>query len=378
MKGLIVIAKPKVGKHGLPQTEGKFEIRGEVIGTQKDNFFKSTVQKNKLNRNTVSFGVKSSLDNEIYVEISDSEKEKAYYCKRNNNKGVVTYETTYIDWDKRIAPVKNKQGKVQVPPIVDFNEEENLIINEYTHVGDGFSPIGVTVGLLKDENGKNITKNFFDYDAAEVVSVLLEEDSPVFIMGETEFSSFSTNEGMRRYKKLKIKKIYNSAINFESDDFKERAVFEQRFIFTGIEPAKINGEIDKEDRRWIVSGKIVNYNSLEDVEFIIRKPDLAKNYKKRIKPYTAITASGFINNRREAIAEVVEDDWGGEEVFNIVSSPRKFEFEILSGANNMDTETYTEEILNETFAAKEEYDSFSIDDDEDPWGDDEDEELDFD
>lgn len=376
MKGLVIIAKPKIGKHGLPQTTGNFRVRGEVIGTSKENFFKTSIQKNKLQRNTISFAVKSSIDNEVYVEVSDSEKEKAYFFK-SNGKGEKG-EVKSIAWSKRTAPIRNKKGVLESPPIIDFDENENLVLNNYIENENGFNAIGVSVGLLKDESGKNVTKTFLDYDAAEVLSVLIEEGSSILIVGETDFSSMETNEGIKRYKKLRIKKIYNSAVNFEAEDFKEESVFQQRFIFTGIEPAKKDGEVDKEDRRWIVSGKIINYNSIEDVEFVIRKPELAKNYKKRIKPYTAITVSGRINNRREEEIVVNEDDWGGEEVYEVVNSPRKFEFEIVSGASNIDATTYTEAVLNEAFKPQEEYNSFDSDDDDDPWGDDEDEELDFD
>lgn len=367
MKGLIVIAKQKIGKHGLPETTGNFRIRGVVVGKRKDDFFKSSTQKNGLQRNSISFAVKSSADNEVYVEISDSEKEKAYFFK-SNGKGKGG-ETKSVDWDKRTVPIRNKKGVLEHPPVVAFDDDENLVINKYIESENGFNPIGVSIGLFKDEDGKNVTKTFFDYDAALVLSTLIEEDLPVLIVGETDFSSMETDEGIRRYKKLKIKKIYNSSVNFEAEDFKEESVFQQRFIFIDIEPAKKNGEVDKEDRRWIVSGKIVNYNSLEDVEFVIRKPDLAKNYKKRIKPYTAITVSGRINNRREEEKVVVEDDWGGEEVYEVVNSPRKFEFEIVSRPKDEDVTTYTESALKEAFTAKDEYNSFSSDDD--PWGDDE-------
>ena len=368
MKGLIVIAKQKISKHGLPETTGNFRIRGVVVGKRKNDFFKSSTQKNGLQRNSISFAVKSSADNEVYVEISDSEKEKAYFFK-SNGKGKGG-ETKSVDWDKRTVPIRNKKGVLEHPSIITFDDNENLVINKYIESENGFNPIGVSIGLFKDEDGKNVTKTFFDYDAALVLSTLIEEDLPVLIVGETDFSSMETDEGTRRYKKLKIKKIYNSSVNFEAEDFKEESVFQQRFIFIDIEPAKKNGEIDKEDRRWIVSGKIVNYNSLEDVEFVIRKPDLAKNYKKRIKPYTAITVSGRINNRREEEKVVVEDDWGGEEVYEVVNSPRKFEFEIVSRPKDEDVTTYTESALREAFTAKDEYNSFSSDDD-DPWGDDE-------
>ena len=62
--------KIKLGEHGLPLTEGEFKARGLVTGAKKgDNFFKQKTQKNGFERNTVNFGLKTSEDNELYVQI---------------------------------------------------------------------------------------------------------------------------------------------------------------------------------------------------------------------------------------------------------------------------------------------------------------------
>ncbi len=323
------MAEIKKGEHGLPLTSGEFKARGLVTATRKDTFFKQTTQKNGFERNTLNFGVKTSEDNEIYVQISDSEKEDAYFYKASETKGDKG-TTKKISWGQR----KN------------FKEE-------------GFLPIGIIVGLEKDENNKNIKKNMFDYDAAEYLSKELKDDMAVLIVGELEFSSQEGENGKTRYKKLKIKKIFNSAIDFSKEDFKEESFFKQKCLFMEIVQATKDGKPDTEDPRWIVKAKIVTYKTLEDIEFVIRNKILASNFKKHLKPYNRIAIHGVINNKRMAqeVENTSTDDWGGEsDPFNVIGNPRKFEFEITGiETKDIDKETYTEDIVTKAFKAQDEF-----------------------
>lgn len=332
--------KKGYGEHGLPMTEGQFKVRGLVSGTQKgDKFFSQKTQKNGFERNTVSFPVKTSEDNEVYVQISDSEKEDAFFYKKSDVKGEPGV-TKKISWGQR----KN------------FKEE-------------GFNPIGVIVGLEKDENNKNVSKSMFEYDAAEYLSKQLKDDMAVMIVGELEFSSNEGENGKNRYKKLKIKKIYNSVVDFTNEDFKEESFFKQKCLFMEIVQAKKDNKPDTEDPRWIVKAKIVTYKTLEDIEFTIRNKTLANNFKKHLKAYNRISIYGAINNKRmaEEVENTSSDDWGGEsDPFNFVGTPRKFEFEIKGiDTKDIDTKTYSEEIVINAFKAQDEFGSNDA-----PWNDD--------
>ena len=324
------MAKVKIGKHGLKQNEGQFKLKGLVTGANKDDLFKSTVQKNDMARNTLKFGVKTSEDNDIWVRISDSEKKKAWFYKKGDKKKGIEGESKSVDWEKRL----------------NFHEE-------------GFEPIGVSIGLDKDKDEKNIIVNKHDYDACKYISERLENDMPLRIIGEIEFNSFDGQDGKIRSKNLNVKKIYNSFVDFEKDDFVEENYFKQSFLFMGIDRAKDkNGNPDSEDPRFIVKGKVITYSTLEDVEFVVRNKKLGLNFQKKLKPYNCIEVHGVINNKRMAEeVEETEDDWGGElNPFDLISSPRKFEFEIKGiNTKNIDTKTYTKEIVTEAFKADDEF-----------------------
>jgi len=346
------MAKIKVGEHGLPLTEGQFKARGLVTGTKKgDKFFQQKTQKNGFERNTVSFGLKTSEDNEVYVQISDSEKEDAWFYKQSEVKGEPG-TSKKISWGQR----KN------------FKEE-------------GFQPIGVIIGLEKNENNKNINKSIFDYDAAEYLSKKLEDDMPVLVVGKTEFSSMENQNGKNRYKRLKIKKIYNSIVDFSQEEFKEESYFKQKCLFMEIAQAQKDNKPDTEDPRWIVKTKIVTYKTLEDVEFIIRNKVLASNFRKYLKPYNRISIHGKISNKRMAQEVVVtnDDNWGGEsDPFDMINNPLKFEFEITGiDTKDIDKDTYTEDIVIKAFKAKDEFGSDNWDGNDSETNLDEDPEMDW-
>lgn len=323
------MAKVKKGEHGLILTEGQFKLKGLVTALQKNDALKQTTQRNGFERNTLKFGIKTSEDSEIYVQIADSEKEDAHFYKKATEKGGEGV-VKKISWAQRN----------------NFKDE-------------GFEPIGVSIGLDKDEKNKNIITNMFDYDAAAYLHKKLKDDMPVLVVGELEISSFQGEDGLIRDKKLKIKKIYNSLVDFSKEDFNEENFFKQKCLFMDISQATKNGKPDTEDPHWIVKAKIVTYKSLEDIEFVIRNKTLAQNFKKHLKPYNRISIHGKINNKRLAqqVTETSSDDWGGEsDPFQMVNNPRKFEFEIKGiETKDIDTKTYTEEIVKNAFKAKNEF-----------------------
>jgi hypothetical protein len=324
------MAKAKIGSHGLKQNEGQFKLKGLVTGANRDDVFKPSIQKNGSTRNTLKFGMKTSLDNEIYVRISDSEKEKAWFYKKGDKKKGIEGESKSVAWEQRL----------------NFHEE-------------GFEPIGVNIGLDKDKDEKNIIVNKHDFDAAEYIAERINDDLPVRIIGDIEFNSFDGQDGKIRSKNLNIKKIYNSFVDFEKEDFIEENYFKQSFLFMGIERANgKDGKPDTEDPRFIVKGKIITYSTLEDVEFVLRNKKLGQNFQKNLKPYYCIEVFGAINNKRmEQEVENNEDDWGGEQnPFEVVNNPRKFEFEIKGiNTKNIDKTTYTEQIVTDAFKANDEF-----------------------
>lgn len=313
----------------IPETKGSFQLMGTVLGTNKDTFFKQIqTKKDKKNMNFCKFGAKTSPDNTIYVDVSGMEKNEVYFGKKSEEKGG-KYQTKKVAWNDRKT----------------FKE-------------DGFKLIGTNVGLEQkiNDQGKteNIKKTLVEFDACEYISQHLKDDMELFMKGKLDFSSFANDKGeISRAIKFIPNQIsrLSTPIDFEKEDFKEKADFEQTIIFTGI--AK---DENKEDNKFLVSAKIVTYSTIEDAEFIILNPSLAATFRKNLKPYTAIKVYGNIVNKvvKEEVTEA--DTWGEENPMSQVNRSYIRELVITGAdASSIDKETYTEEALDEAVRAVNEF-----------------------
>ena len=302
---------------GLPQTKGQFQLKGLVTGMQREKAFQNKKTRSNKDMNILNFGVETAPDSSVFVTLQGMERDKVYFSKRSQVKGQKG-EVKSVDWNSR-----------------------------HENQGEGFQLIGIGVGLDKDETGKNIIKTLTEYDAADEVYQKLEDEQPVFIRGEIEFSHFKNNKDeVIRNRKFAVKNIYNSkAVDFESDEFAETSDFKQRIIFMNIERAD-----DKNDPHFILEAKIITYNTVEQAEFVIRNVSLASQFKKSLKPYTAIDVWGKIFNKvdTEEESETVASVWGEEDSFKTINKSYIREL-VIVGADpeTIDTETYSEQIIQE-------------------------------
>ena len=143
----------------LPQTRGTFQVRGKVTGTERDSFYTEKITKTGKPWRSVNFGVQFKPEATLSVGLNGMEKENVYFTKRGENGG--NSETKTIPWKDR------------------FNFAE-----------DGFSLIGVNVGVTKTKDAKgndvNDKKHLTDYDACLEVSNNLVDEKTVFIKGNIE------------------------------------------------------------------------------------------------------------------------------------------------------------------------------------------------
>lgn len=304
---------------GLQKTEGNFQLRGIIIGTEKDKFYTEMTTKTGKPMRMVNFGVEIDKGKTIYVNLNGMEKETVCFFKKEGegeNKKTVTEK---VKWANRF----------------DFKK-------------DGFKPIGVNVGLEKivDSTGKEINdkKTLFEYDACKYIGDTAKDGMNVFIKGKNEFSTYND--------KHQTKFIPNQVslckdVDFEADDFKVVGNFEQTIVFMGIDK--------NEDGNFTINAKIVAFNSIEDAEFIIDKSDvkLAKTLK-TLKPYTAVRVYGNIVVEHD-IDEVEDEDdgWGAKNPMELerINNPTKRTLVVIGAyKDSVDTDTYSEEIIDKAIA----------------------------
>lgn len=340
----------------LPETKGKFELSGKITGTKKDGFVKSIKTKSNRNMKFVNYGVTYDKDCTVYEDIQGMENDYVYFSKRSEEKGAPP-NTEKVNWADRFS----------------FNKE-------------GYRLIGNNIGVKKkiNEEGKEVNdkKILTDFDAAKEISENLQDEQSVFTKGNIEFSSFVTDKGETR---RKVKFVPNQVslcreIDFEKEDFESQNNFQQVIVFMGIEKEKVD---EKETGRAIVSAKIVNYDSIENTEFIICDSSLSMLFKKNLKPYTAIKVSGKIVTSQLTETVTDTDSWGEEDEMEKAKSSSKTEL-IITGAkpSTIDKETYAKDKIESAEEAirksKRAEDDFGSTTENVSWGEDsEDDEVDW-
>lgn len=304
---------------GLPQTRGTFQVKGLVTGTQKESFLKDTLTKKAQKPwRTLNFGVKTDKESTVYITLSDGEKDKVYFSKTETVDGKKKTDVQEVAWKDRFK----------------FNKE-------------GYRIIGVNTGVSKTTDAKgnevNDKKMLTGYDACKEIADNLMDDQSVFIRGSIDYSHFEGKNGTVRTVKFVPNQVsLCKDVDFDAEDFEPTADFTQIIVFTGIEPE------DDTKARFIVSAKIVNYNGIEDAEFIIENKELTTTLKKNLKPYSAIKVWGNIKVSKD-VDEVEESDcWGETNSMDKINTPTKREM-IIVGADpkTLDKETYSEEAIEQ-------------------------------
>jgi hypothetical protein len=329
---------------GLRQTKGYFQVKGKVTGVEKENFYTEGKSRNGKDYRRINFGVEYQPDCSVYVQQFGMPQNYVYYSKQEitgNQKKTVTEK---VNWSDR-----------------------------FKSPGEDYRLVGVNCGVEKvtDKNGKliNNKKILTQFDACNEIAEHLNDGDSVFVRGNIIYSTY---EGSHKTSfDFTQVSLCDSDINFKDEKFKSENKFKQEIVFMGIDKSK---EIDGE---FIISGKVVNYDSIEDVELYTRDNKLASILKKNCKPYNLIELGG--NIFAEFGSEKVEsdDEWGVGIEMNKVKAPYSIKL-MVNGADksSLDTTTYSEEIIEEALVkqktndtAKAEFSTKTSKSDSDDWDD---------
>jgi hypothetical protein len=328
---------------GLTQTRPTFQMKGIVIGTSKDSFYKESKTRNNGEMRTVNFGIQVAKDSILYVTFNAFPQEFVYFSGKDKEKKNVTEKVKWAD--------------------------------RYKFQKDGFRLMGINCGLEKTTDDKGHTVNdkrmLHPFDAAEYVAEHLKDGDSVFVKGTIEYGHYSKNNEISRTVKFIPNQIsLCQDVDFDALDKNGKpytvvADFDQPLVFQSIEK--------QEDGKFVLSAKIINYNSVEDTEFVVEDAKMATNLKKNMKPYYSIKMWGSIKTVRNTdTVEVAEDDgWGSSNPMQRQTSPYRVE-RVLIGADpaSIDKETYSEDIIEAAIEQmkKNEKKEKSFDTQDDDWG----------
>lgn len=340
-----------MAKTKLEQTKGQFKLMGKVKGIENENALREGTTTKDDPYKALSFFVETSPTNAIKVEIFAMERDNVYFYSSKHK------DTKKVSWEDR---------------------HDNIA--EY-------KLIGVRMGLEKDGNksDKNKQVMMVEWDAVDYIIDNLKDGDSVFVNGNMDYQQYQDQQGnwkeSVRYTLGGISKT-KKPVDFDAEDFKEMASFEQDIVVT---------EVSVVDGKLHVGAKIIDYRGDSvDASFVVdpsTHKKLATNMKKRFKWGDFIKVFGLCVNAvelQEADTEEEEDDWGSEMPAGQGDVIRNYIQELRITA--VDSTTYEPKKYTEEDFFSEDEENFGDDDfDGDDFGDededtgiDDDEDLPFD
>lgn len=300
---------------GIPQTRGSFQVRGKVSGVKKEKFFMEKKTKTDKQWRGVNFGVEFAPNTTMFVGVNGMERDEVNFYKRSDKKGEKG-TTKKVSWRDRF----------------NFKEE-------------GFSLLGVNVGVTKTRNEKgdevNKVEHLVEYDACKTIADNLKDGSSVFIKGSIEYDVYKEKH-TTKFTPSQISLCKD--VDFDAEDFQPMAQFTQDIVFMSVTP-------NEDKTKATIAAKIVNYDNIQDAEFVTYDMGMAQKFKKNLKPYTKINVWGRVEvqTNNEEVTEF--GGWGEENKMTKVNSPT-IRTLVITGADpeTIDTTTYTEAILDEAIA----------------------------
>lgn len=271
----------------LEQTKGSFKLVGVVKGIDSDKSIKEGFTTSDKAWKNLSFYVQTSKENNTRVELFGMEKDLVY---------------AYSQKAKQSKPIKWEER---------FNNHND------------FKVMGVNMFLEEGKDGKNKKMVQSELDAIDYMTKHISDGDVVRVNGEIDFQEFTDGQGdVKKSAKFIIKSItkLNEELDFESEDFKEVATFQQEIIVT-------DTMVDTDTKKLHVYGKVIKYKGeLASCEFVVdadKLPKLANNMSKRLGYGDFIKLYGHVLNLsirkdseledEEEVIETEVDDWGGDD-----------------------------------------------------------------
>lgn len=266
----------------LQPTYGNFVLRGYVKGLKRDKAYVEETSNSGFAYRRLNFSIQTSENNEVPVSLFGGKFDE------------VTIQPK--DKEKR----RDSNNRKRVPYQEDIDEKLDKDHEVF---------MGINIGLEKDEEGKNIRKVKFAYDAAKYIKEHLKDGDYVFINGGLRFRKYTNVEGEELTQlEYEIRSIFNSDPEKHKDS-PEMSSFDQFVVING-------GELNKKEKVAYISALIIadKEGTIVPYEFIVDGTKYPKLGKKLVEvPFgSLIKVEGKIHHRviREEIEQEDDDSWG--------------------------------------------------------------------
>lgn len=272
--------------HDLKQTEAKFEVIGLVTRTNDDKFLNIKEKENgrKFAYAGCTFAVRTGLDNTVYnISIGGSETENVKYGRKDFSSG--QWQSFELKWQDRY-------DKQMIGSLVPQNTTPNLYFGKRI----GLERKKYTDKITGQERERAVMKQLTAYDAVMDIKKAWEDGkfvdgTSVCVSGKVKPNSFLVDVNGQKEKRKNIRLEADmiavikpiSLIEIRDDaattnKTKPIANFEIEIVIKDF--YEVDGEI-------YMTGILVGYDYIEEMEFQFQKEQVAKGFKGRFSPLLA-------------------------------------------------------------------------------------------
>lgn len=256
-------------------TKSRFKIQGIVTNLDSNDKAYIDVDDEKVYRR-LSFGVKTSPNNTVYVSLFGMPREKVRASKWNQQEK--KWENKEVSWENR-----------------------NKLPKGYSLNGFDVTKIG-----LERDGDKLKYVSLVNYDACEEIYNKLEDGMSVSVSGTIDYSEY--NGRVNQQFNITYIALRKEPIDFDAEDFKEVAFFSQEVAF-------LDAQDNEVDQKGEIVGRTIKYgDKFTDFTFAINVAEdpalkqLYKNVKKFAKFGNVLKLEGKIVNKIEVEEQEVEVD----------------------------------------------------------------------
>lgn len=320
--------------HNLPTTKSSFKLVGQLTRLNEDKFYTEKLSSTGKTMLESYFAVKTSNDTTVYgIHLKDMQKDNVKYQLNEKVDGqVVSYP---IPWDKR------------------YDKRE---IERATSGAESSLQFAKYVSLNKDKDGKFVTESLTQYDVIKLMYDLkmkgeLNDGSYVMVKGKFAPNTYvkkphTPEETVVHSVQLEPSGIYGLNNPTPLDELTE----EDKITNCQFSMDVVIKEFNEVDGQTYMTGIIVGYDSIEEMEFRFSSPGLANNFK-TLSPYTMISCVGYMKTEKQE--EKVEEKkafWGSnEKLYETKNKGFSRLTYFIDGAysDSIDSDTYNEANIEE-------------------------------
>jgi len=265
----------------LEVTKNHFKVAGLITRlTNNNKAYREGVTKNGQKYRSLRFGIQTSPDNTVFVEIFGSVTNEVGVSRMKDGK----FEFRRVPWNQR------------------------------TNLGEGEFISGFNAVRVKADPSADRPKSFTSYDAIDLIRKSFKDGDSVYVSGEIEYSTYNERLQTRFKVNYISKNSDDKKVDFEAEDFKEISHFEMGMIVVDCFEDQVGEGEDEETVTRIIGRTIYYGDKFIDAPYVIRQEADPRLKKLADSARNVLGFGDHVIARGRIVNKVIEKEAAEEEV----------------------------------------------------------------